>query len=113
MVEILPEGVAVDHGPDKAELAHGAFELVGSGIGVLQGEMSEAGIARRPLRDFAGEEVVRLALHTAVAVSRSIWTPGPEIASTERAMPPRSIASSRMSPKSGADCGQRRKGGVD
>jgi hypothetical protein len=31
---------------------------------------------------------------------RSIWTPGPEIASTERAMPPRSITSSRMSPKS-------------
>ena len=60
VVEILPVGVAVDHGADEAELARATLELVGRRLGVLQGEMGEAGIAVRALGDLAGEEVVRL-----------------------------------------------------
>ena len=59
MIEILPVGVAVDHGAAELELAHAALELVRGGVGTLHGEMREAMVAVRPLGDLGGEKVVR------------------------------------------------------
>ena len=88
--------------PRELELAHAALELVGGGLGILHRQVAEAGIAVRPLLDFAGEEVVAGArdLRTAVAASRSACTPGPAIESTARSMPAPSIDLRRSSPKS-------------
>ena len=58
MVEILAVGVVVDHGAAEFELCHAALQLVGRGLGVLHGEVREAGKAIGPLLDLLGEEVV-------------------------------------------------------
>jgi hypothetical protein len=58
MVEILPVGVAVDHGAAEFQLPDAALQFIGSGLGVLHRQMREAGIAVRPLLDFLGQEVV-------------------------------------------------------
>ena len=60
MVEILAVGVAVDHGAAEFQLAHAALELVGGAARVLHRQMRKAGIAVRPLLDFAREKVVGL-----------------------------------------------------
>src|SRR5260370_37392293 len=61
MFEVPAVGMAVDHGAVKFQLAHAAFELVGRGLGILHGEMSEAGIAVRTFRNFTRKKIIRLA----------------------------------------------------
>ena len=87
-VEVLAVGMAVDHGATKLEFSHAAFEFVGGRQGVLHRQVGKAGIAVGPLLDFAGEKVVRLGgRRRAVETSRSLCTPGPAIARTDRAIP--------------------------
>ena len=58
MIEILPVGVAVDHGAAEFQLLDATRELVGRGLGVLHRQMREAGIAVGPFLDFLGQEIV-------------------------------------------------------
>ena len=58
MIEILAVGVAVDHGAAEFQLSHAAFQLVGRGFGILHGQMPKAGIAVRPLGDFARQKII-------------------------------------------------------
>ena len=58
VVEILPVGVAIDHGAAELQFADAAFQLIGRRLGVLHREVSEAGIAIGALVDFAREKVV-------------------------------------------------------
>src|SRR5580704_2910946 len=60
-VEILPVGVAIDHGAAELQLTHAAFQLIGGAFCVLHRQMSESGITVGPLRDFACEKVIGLA----------------------------------------------------
>ena len=102
MVEILAVGVAVDHGAAEFQLAHAALELVGGAARVLHRQMREAGIAVRAASAIsrARKSLASRATRVAVATSRSIWTLGPAMDSTERAMPASSMDCSRSSPKS-------------
>ncbi len=59
MVEVLPVGVAVDHGANDAQFAHCAFKLAGRGHGVLHREVGKARIAAGTFLYLAGEEIVR------------------------------------------------------
>ena len=61
MIEVLPVGVAVDHGAAEPQLAHRALELVGGRDGVLHRKVCETGIAVGSLADLTGEEIVGLA----------------------------------------------------
>ena len=61
IVQILPVGVAVDHGAAEFQVAHGAFELVRGSDGILHGKMGEPGITVRALPNFARQEIVGLA----------------------------------------------------
>src|SRR5262249_4699236 len=57
-VEVLPVGVAVDHGAAEVQFAHATLELVRGGNRVLHGEMGKSGIAVRPLADLVCQKVV-------------------------------------------------------
>ena len=102
MVEILAMGMAVDHGAAEFQVAHATLQLIGGAARVLHRQVSKAGIAVRPLLHFTGEKIVRLpgARSRRSSASRSLCTPGPAIASTERAMPASSMDCRRISPKS-------------
>jgi len=58
MIEILPVGVAIDHGAAEFQLAHAAFEFVRRGLGVLHRQMREAGITIGPFLDLPRQEII-------------------------------------------------------
>ncbi|MDQ0301667.1 hypothetical protein J2S75_000678 [Ancylobacter polymorphus] len=58
LVEIMPVGLAVDERSPETELPDGTFEFGRSGLGILQGEMSKAGIAIGPLLNLARKEII-------------------------------------------------------